>query len=225
MDELFPNKTHKRCYYDLLEGKYPELSPSSNVTLAKESIETMENIPPFLTTTTAKAVDVRLDEVYKNGDIQAVLVKETDLENIVKCSLLIGGRSIVELDKDTIDEFCDRHVMENGDIFVNLFDKFIERIPIQTCMYHRVCARFEYEKYDVRVSSVKSLVFKYDNYDDVYANEIGYSPDAYQEVTTLVYRGWTPDISLIPSPTNCQNTISFLEKCDDIRNFSRNIDE
>ena len=214
MDKLFPNKTITRPYYDVLKGGYPVLSQSSNIICEKDVIDSYINVPSYWTKVGRTNVNVSLDEAYNDGDIDGVLVKETALENITKCSLRIGGMDILELDKEMINEFCDKHTMENGDIFVNLFSKFIEQIPIKSCSYHTVYVCFEYSEYDTQVSYDTRLVFKYDNYDARYDEEIGYPPESYEEVTTQVYHGLTPDLKLIPSEHKCQDMISFLQKYD-----------
>jgi hypothetical protein len=152
-----------------------------------------------------------LNDIHRKDDIETILVKETELDNVINCSLLIGGMTIVDLDKNMIMDFCDRYIMEN-DVYVNLFSKFIVQIPMNSCCYNSVSVRFSYDEYDTQVSHVITKVFKYENYDPQYDEDIGYSPDAFKEVVTLKYHGYTPEIKLIPSKNKCKDMVSCLQK-------------
>lgn len=211
MDLLFPGKTTKSTHYSMLKGDYPVVSPAT-MKLDCGLLETLIDIPSVLSATKNTSVILYVNELYKQSDLRTVLVKESALDNIIKCSLQIGGQEIVGLDINMIKDLCDKHTMKNNEVFVDLFSKFIEQIPVKTCYYHTVCLCFEYDKCNFKVSSTKKLVFKYENYDEDYAADFGYSPDAYEEVETLVYQGMTPELKFVPLVGASKNMISFMTK-------------
>lgn len=222
MDFIFPNKTSSREIYDVLKGDYPQLSLAKDVVPGKEVSDALIDIPSILTKSAKLSVNVclneNMDDLVKysgltKADVSTIFVKETALEYILNCSLRIGGQDIVCLDKHQIKEFCDRYMMADGNVYVELFSKFIEQIPVKSCCYHTVNVCFAYEKYDTESYSEAHRVFKYENYDAAYDSEIGYSDDAFEIKYYTTYHGLTPDMKIVLlKEENRKDMISFLDK-------------
>jgi hypothetical protein len=227
MDSIFPNKTSSHEIYDVLKGDYPKLSLAKDVIPGKEVSDTLIDIPSVMKQSGKLSVYVSLNETmddlvkylgWSKADVSTVFVKEIALEHILNCSLRIGGMDIVRLDRHQIKEFCDRYMMPEGDVYVELFSKFIEQIPVNSCCYHTVNVCFEYEKYDTESYSVERRVFKYENYDAAYESDIGYNEDAFEMEYYTTYQGLTPDMKILRlKEENRKDMISFLDKGTNIR--------
>lgn len=218
MEKLLPNIAVKGQHYNVLQFNTPKLTPAWTNTIKKERIESIIDIPSYWSKCEKLWCNVRLNNMEDyprsndNTDLDAVFVKESDLQDIIEVSLYVGGVSVVLISKNMINDFCDR-VIFNDEIYINLFSKFIDKIPLISCYYHTVYVSFEYDKFSTDVHSEKRWVFKYCRYDYDTYDKIFDDPTAYDEVDVLVYHGNTPNIKLLPSLKLCEtpcDMISFL---------------
>jgi hypothetical protein len=218
MEKLLPNITEKRQHYNVLQFNTPKLTPSWKNTIDIERFDSLIDIPSCWSKCEKLWCNVRLNNMenfprnYDTIDLDAVFVKQYDLNDIIEASLYIGGVSVVSISKNMINDFCDR-VMLNDETYINLFSKFIDKIPLKSCYYQTVYVSFEYDKFSTDVESEKRWVFKYCRYDYDPRDKIFDDDNAYEEVDVLVYHGNTPNIKLLPSQKLCEtpcDMISFL---------------
>ena len=218
MDKLLPCKTHHIPYYSGLNVNTPNITPSWTHVLGLECLNALIDIPSFKSTCTKLTMDIclnNLDNFANNTDLDAILVKESDIEDVTQIHLVVGDKSIVSINRYMVKDFCDKTILSN-ETYINLFSKFIDKIPSKSCFFHSVYVCFEYDKFSTDVSAVTKMNFKYDNYDDDYDFAVGYDDSAFNEVKTTVYHGWTPSLKLCPSKEPCLSLISFLDKVENI---------
>lgn len=225
MEKLLPNMTVTLPHYSGLNVNTPKLTSSWTSVLDSEHVETIVDLPSFKKKCSLLSIEVSLHDTkdYKQSlsDLDAILIKALDIENVTNIILRIGGFDIVSLSKDMINDFCDKTVIFN-ETYINLFSKFIDKIPVKSCYYHTVMICFEYSKQSIEVSTETKKVFIYDDYDSDYESDddscydIHDDPLSYKDVTTTVYHGYTPNIKLLPSKSPCGDMISFLNKVKNI---------
>lgn len=218
MDKLLPYKTLSVPYYRGLNVNTPNITPSWTHILGVECMSALIDIPSFRSPCTKLSMDIclnNLDNFTNISDLDAILVRESDLQNVTKVKLVIGDISIITLNSPMIKDFCDKTIISK-ETYVNLFSKFIDKIPSKSCFFHSVCVCFEYHKLSTDASTVTKMNFKYDNYDDDYDFAVGYDDSAFDEVKTIVYHSWTPSMKLFPSKEPCLPLISFLDKVENI---------
>ena len=217
MEKLLPNISETNPHYVVLQVNTPKLTPSVNTVLYEECIKTLIDIPSCWTNSNDLSVNVRLNNMddyprsVDTSDLDAVYVKECDLKDITQVRLCIGGVYIVSLTKHMINDFCDR-IELNNETYINLFSKFIDKIPLKSCYYHTVYVCFEYDMFSTGISTERRRVFKYCRYDYDTYDKIFDNPTAYDEVDVMVYQGDTPNIKLLPSKKLCEELNSCLEK-------------
>lgn len=219
MEKFLPNITERKTHYNELQFNSPKITSSSINVLDKEGITSLIDISSSWSECEELSCNVRLNNMEDsprsndNTDLDAVFVKESDLQDITEVRLCIGGVDTISLTKHMINDFCDRSIL-NDETYVNLFSKFIDKIPLKSCYYHTVYVSFEYDKFSTDVETETRQVFKYCRYDYDTYDKIFNDPSAYDEVDVLVYHGNTPEIILLPSKTLCKHPcdlISFLD--------------
>lgn len=218
MDKLLPHKTRSVPYYRGLNVNTPNITPSWTHLLDSECLNALIDIPSYKSTCTKLSMDISLNSLdnFSNiTDLDAILVKESDLKSVTQIHLVVGDKSIVTINRHMIKDFCDKTIVL-GETYVNLFSKFIDKIPSKSCFFHSIYVCFEYDKFLTDVSTVTKMDFKYDNYDDDYDFAVGYDDSAFDEVKTTVYHGWTPSLKLCPSKEPCPSLVSFLDKVEKI---------
>ena len=225
MEKLLPNMTVTLPHYNGLNVNTPNLTPSWTSVFNSKHDGKIVDLPSFKDKCEMFSIDVCLNDTkaYKRDlpDLDAVFVKESDIENVTKIHLRIGGFDYVSLTKNMIDDFCDRIVIQD-ETYIELFSKFIDKIPVKSCYYHTIIIGFEYSKHLIEVSTETKKVFIYNDYDSDYESDddscydIRDDPLSYKDVTTTVYHGYTPDIKLLPSQTPCGDMVSFLNKVNNI---------
>ena len=229
MEKLLPDMTVTLPYYNGLNVNTPKLTPSWTSVLDSEHVEKIVDLHSFKRKCSLLSIEVSLHDTkdYKRSlsDLDAVLVKESDIEHVTNVHLRIGGFDIVSLSKNMINDFCDKTVVfneTNDETYINLFSKFIDKIPVKSCYYHTVMICFEYSKQSIEVSTETKKVFIYNDSDSDYESDddscydIHNDPNSYRDVTTIVYHGYTPNIKLFPSTTPCGDMISFINKVNNI---------
>ena len=111
---------------------------------------------------------------HYNKDVQSIYIDEADLQHLDRLDILIGGSTIVELNKEILAE------LPVNEKKIEILNKFIEYVPRSKFIYFVLRIVFHFnDGYDKVHDCEPYRQFKYMNYDEECYYNNGYTPDAF----------------------------------------------